>query len=79
MAAPKDIAGIPCTIVKDGESFHTSYEHLLRALSIQAYVESHGRNSAVRQLLNVWRHQWSLSDDQVRLYLEVVSTLSPLE
>ena len=66
---------IPCIVLSgDGEeSISTTFETLVRILTVQAYIESHGRNEAVRQTITVWKEQWQLTPEQVSALLVVIS------
>ena len=66
-----------CIVVSaDGEATQTTYENIIKVLTVQAFVETHGCNAAVRQLISVWQHQWKLSKAQVSALLEQISNAS---
>ena len=69
-----------CTVVSaDREATQTTYENIMKVLTVQAFVETYGHNAAVRQLISMWQHQWNLSKAQVSALLEQISNADPLE
>ena len=75
MDANKGKSDIPCIVVSGdgGDSIKTTFETLVRILTVQAYIESHGRNAAVRQTISVWQEQWQLTPEQLSALLVVIS------
>jgi len=74
MAEDKDLKDIPCLVMCGEESTMTTYQTVMRSLTIQAFIEAYGRDAAVRQLITVWRQEWDLSNEEMAAHIKQITS-----